>query len=81
MSKAISKNLLGNATSIRSNENLKKISSELNSISIKTEIMQQIGIDICTLPEVQGVKKNTLKIKVSPPLLNFFMSLYVGMDL
>ena len=43
--------------------------------------MQQIGIDICTLPEIQGVKQNPLKAKVSPPLLNFFMSLYVGMDL
>ena len=34
----------------------KKVSSELHSIPIKTEVMQQIGIDICSLPEVDGFK-------------------------
>ena len=31
-------------------------SSELHSFSIKTEIMQQIGINICNLPEADGLK-------------------------
>ena len=35
---------------------IKKVSSELHSIHIKTEVMQQIGIDICSLPEVDGFK-------------------------
>ena len=35
---------------------IKKVSSELHSIPIKTEVMQQIGIDICSLPEVDGFK-------------------------
>ena len=30
--------------------------SELYSIFIKTEIRQQIGIDICSLPETDGLK-------------------------
>ena len=31
-------------------------SSELHSISIKTETMQQIGINICSLPEADSLK-------------------------
>ena len=35
---------------------IKKVSSELHNIVIKIEVMQQIGIDICSLPEVDGFK-------------------------
>ena len=35
---------------------IKKVSSELHSIHIKTEVIQQIGIDICSVPEVDGFK-------------------------
>ena len=35
---------------------IKKVSSELHSIPLKTEVMQQIGIDICSVPEVDGFK-------------------------
>ena len=35
---------------------IKKVSSGLHSIPIKTEVMQQIGIDICSLPEDDGFK-------------------------
>ena len=34
----------------------KKISPELNSIPVPNEVMKQIGIDLCTLPEVDGFK-------------------------
>ena len=34
----------------------KKPSSELHSIPIKTEAMQHIGINICSLPEIDGFK-------------------------
>ena len=33
---------------------IEKVSSALHRIPIKTEVMQQIGIDICILPEVVG---------------------------
>ena len=73
---------------------IKKISSELHSILIKTEVMQQIGIDICSLPEVDGFKHlvvcidyfskcpeaDTVNVKVPPPFLSSFMRLYVGID-
>ena len=35
---------------------LKKISPELKSIPVPNEVMKQIGIDLCTLPEVDGFK-------------------------
>ena len=35
---------------------IKKVSSKLHSITIKTEVMQQIGIDIRDLPEVDSFK-------------------------
>ena len=34
----------------------KKISAELQSIPVKNEVMQQIGVDLCDLPEVDGFK-------------------------
>ena len=34
----------------------KKISPELKSIPVPNEVMKQIGIDLCTLPEVDGFK-------------------------
>ena len=34
----------------------KKISPELKSIPVPNEVMKQIGIDFCTLPEVDGFK-------------------------
>ena len=34
----------------------KKISPELKSIPVPNEVMKQIGIDLCTLPEVDGLK-------------------------
>ena len=52
----MSKNWLRNATNVRSTEKWKSMSSELHSISIKTDVMQQIGIDIYGLPEVDGFK-------------------------
>ena len=33
-----------------------KVSSEFHSISIKTEIMQQTGIDICSFPKADNLK-------------------------
>ena len=71
---------------------IQKASIKLHSISIKTEIMQQFGIDMCSLLEADGLKhlmicktilvngRNPLKIKQPPPLLSSFMRLYVGMD-
>ena len=73
---------------------IKKVPSELHSIPIKNEVMQSIGIDICSHTEVEGFKhlvvcidyfskwseRNPLKIKVLPPLLSSFIRLYVGMD-
>ena len=35
---------------------IKKVSSALHSISIKTEVMQQIEINICNLPKVNDLK-------------------------
>ena len=35
---------------------IKKVSSELHSNPIKTEVMQQINVDKCSLPEVDGFK-------------------------
>ena len=71
-----------------------KVWSEPHSIPIKTQVMQQIGIDICNLPEVDsfkhlvvcieyfsnGRRRQPWKIKVPSPLLSSFMKLYVGMD-
>ena len=34
----------------------KKISPELKSIPVPNEVMKQIGIDLCTLPEVDGFR-------------------------
>ena len=34
----------------------KKISSELQSIPVPNDVMKQIGIDMCNLPEVDGFK-------------------------
>ena len=34
----------------------KKISPELQSVPVPNEVMKQIGIDICNLPEVDGYK-------------------------
>ena len=34
----------------------KKISPELKSIPVPNEVMKQIGIDLCTLPEADGFK-------------------------
>ena len=34
----------------------KKISPELKSIPVPNEVMKQIGMDLCTLPEVDGFK-------------------------
>ena len=62
--KAISKNLLRNVANVRSREDLRKykVKSELHSIPIKTEVMQQIGIDKCSLPEVDDLKHLVLCI-------------------
>ena len=49
-------NLLNHATNVRSWEKFEKVSSELHSIPIKTEVLQQTGIDKCSLPEVDGFK-------------------------
>ena len=40
----------------RQTNTFKKISPELQSIPVPTEVMKQIGIDICNLPEVDGYK-------------------------
>ena len=32
----------------------KKVSTELQSIPVKNEVIQQIGVDVCNLPEVDG---------------------------
>ena len=34
----------------------KKLGLELKSIPVPNEVMKQIGIDLCTLPEVDGFK-------------------------
>ena len=49
----MSKNLLRNTTNVRSKE---KYQVKLHSIPFKTEVIQQIGIDICSLPKVDGFK-------------------------
>ena len=57
ISKAMSKILLRNATKVRSREKFKKYQvTFIASTPIKTEVMQQIGIDICRVPEVDGLK-------------------------
>ena len=35
---------------------IKKISPELQSIHIDSNVMQQVGVDICNLPEINGYK-------------------------
>ena len=35
---------------------LKVVSTELHSIPVKSEVMHQIGVDLCNLPEVDGYK-------------------------
>ena len=35
---------------------IKKVSAELHSIPVKNEVMQQVGVDVCNLPEVDGFK-------------------------
>ena len=35
---------------------LKVVSTELHSIPVKSEVMQQISVDLCNLPEVDGFK-------------------------
>lgn len=35
---------------------IKKISPELQSIPIEANVMQQVGVDLCNLPEVNGYK-------------------------
>ena len=32
------------------------ISPELQSVSVPSEVMKQIGVDVCNLPEVNGYK-------------------------
>ena len=36
--------------------NLKKVSTKLHSIPVINDVMQQIGVDVCNLPEVDGFK-------------------------
>ena len=48
---SMSKNLLRNPTNIKSSEKSKK-----HQVSSKTEIMQKIVIDVCSLPEVDSLK-------------------------
>ena len=40
----------------RQREIFKKIGPELKSIPIPNEVMKQTGIDLCTLPKVDGFK-------------------------
>ena len=60
ISKVMSKNLLQNRhrkqRKIYNIEHGKNQSSELHSIPIRTEVTQQIGINICSLLEVDGFK-------------------------
>ena len=35
---------------------LKKVSTELHSIPVKNEVMQQVGVNVCNLPEVDEFK-------------------------
>ena len=52
----MSKNLLRKCDQCQEQGKIKKVSSELHSIPIKTEVMQQIGIDISSFPEVYSFK-------------------------
>ena len=66
-------------------EIFKKINPELKSILVPNEVMKQIGIDLCTLPEVDGFKRlivcidyfskwsepKAVKDKSAPTLANF----------
>ena len=51
------KNFLKNTTNVRSKEMLKKYHQvKLHSIPFKNEVIQQIGINIGSLPKVDGLK-------------------------
>lgn len=50
------KHLLRNATNVRRREKFEKVPSEVQSIIIKTEVIQQIGIDTCGLLEIYSFK-------------------------
>ena len=43
-------------TNVRGREKFNKVLSELHIIPIKTDIMQNIGIDTCSFPEADGFK-------------------------
>ena len=57
---------------------IKKASSELHSIPIITEVMQQIGIDICSLPEVECFTHLTICSSIVNKAIGtvYFISLY-----
>ena len=71
----------------------KKISPELKSIPVPNQVMKQIGIDLCTLPEVDAFKHlivcidyfskwseaKAAKDKVHPQLQSFCTKLFVDM--
>ena len=52
----MSKNLLKNPTNVRSRKKFKKYQVNIIASLLKLEVMQQIGIDICSLSEVGGFK-------------------------
>ena len=66
---------------------------KLHSIPFKNEVIQQIGINIGSLPKVDSLKhlvvwailvndrrQNPLKINMPPPFLSSFMWLNLGTD-
>ena len=90
----MSKNFFKKCDQCQKQGKIKKVSSELHIISIKTEVMQQIKINICSLPKVNGLKHlviyldyfskwsetKPIKDKSVPTIAQLFMRLYVGMD-
>ena len=51
------KNYIKNCENCQHQSNtFKKISTQLQSIPVPTDVMKQIGIDICNLPEVDGYR-------------------------
>ena len=57
------KNFLKNTTNVRSKEMLKKYHQvKLHSIPVKNEVIQQIGINIGSLPKVDGLKHLVVRL-------------------
>ena len=59
----------------------KKVKEELNNTAVPSEVMKQIGVDICCLRSVDEFEYLIYQsvINLHQQLLSFFMSLFAGM--